>query len=1045
MTTAEQLWSSAHRFGLAKVDRSIATWIRRYVEADTSDWITAENALMRILLDLATVAPEDLIPADGESDVVANTLARALGNCDRPAKYSTDYLKTLSALAFAAAGNFPSASVLARLARYNASPGPFERWTMSVLANPRLSLSEARPPSGFIPYARLADRALETGLQEDIDEATTALNLATKESFRAMPRTDRYLLLFWRQIHGRFEELSAARLLRAIQFPNNAYISELVKSSPLFYPSQVRTLLEQPLTRPGQAVFITLPTSTGKSLLGEIALVSSLTWEHSHWLAVYLAPYRALTDQLQERMRRRLRGISIRCTIRRGGYLSDTPIIEAGFPTVLVATPEAFDALLRQRPDLYEHLAACVFDEFHLIEQQERGLRYEGLLGRLLSGAAGEEWPKIVALSAVVQETENTTRWLHTDEGNVARLPWVPTSRRLAVVDPQGRLEYFSPSESLLDATSTEDVIWSGHLDLPHRITELSAEWYLRDFDRRRITDNVIQVALDQWERFKQPILVLASSRTQTRIMARAIASQLPQVEKHSKASQLAHLIRSRFSYLHTLQECLIHKVAYHNASLPDQVRGRLERLIKERELRIVAATTTLAEGVDLPFRVVVLADWRQWLFGQRQPMPTLLFRNIAGRCGRAWEFVEGDTIIVDRPDRELADYSSRRQRYMELYVNPPPYALHSSLEKEFRSNSGQISVGTRAVLESQFTAHVAICNESEDIESRFTHSLYAGLQDDVARHIHSTMVEFTDYVTTEPNYPVMTRQSPLQLTGFGEVVLRTGLSPRSGIALAYLIQDFAPPQEPGTGSQVRRKYGIAWEAIIAALWDKINRDRDVQELEGRTRQQIGTRGHPVTLDNFLLVAMAWVSAVPIEIISFLTFRGKTDERNQIQLWLDNVDRTLTSGFEESIEQVAVFCNQYLAEQWSWVLRGAATIAEEHMDDPEFALEINTVATRLKCGVKHIATANLLQRRDCPIDRAKLDWLVESFQMFTFRRDEVLDMIQLLEWLRSNEDWLRDHRFTPFAGIRIKPEDIDDLKHFLQVEINRDQRRENWW
>jgi ATP-dependent helicase YprA (DUF1998 family) len=324
------------------------------------------------------------VPADGESDTVANVLARSLGNCARNDATASDYLATLSALAFAAAGNFPSASVLGKRARQRADPGVAERWMMEVLADGKTDLSEKRPPTDeFRSYAQLADRALRTGLDSGFSEARHALQTASRQSFEAMTPTDRYLLLFWQQIHARLEELSVARVLRTIGFPNDAYVSQLIdSSSPLFYPSQARTLLEQPLTQTAEPVLIALPTSTGKSLLGEIALVSSLTWQpQSRWLAVYLAPYRALTDQLQERMRERLMASGIRCVVRRGGYLSDPPTTETGRPTVLVATPEAFDSLLRQRPEVYSNLAGCAFDEFHLIEQPERGLRYEGLLG----------------------------------------------------------------------------------------------------------------------------------------------------------------------------------------------------------------------------------------------------------------------------------------------------------------------------------------------------------------------------------------------------------------------------------------------------------------------------------------------------------------------------------------------------------------------------------------------------------------------------------------------------------------------------------------
>ena len=96
-----------------------------------------------------------------------------------------------------------------------------------------------------------------------------------------------------------------------------------------------------------------------------------------------------------------------------------------------------------------------------------------------------------------------------------------------------------------------------------------------------------------------------------------------------------------------------------------------------------VTATTTLAEGVDLPFRFTILADWLTWDGTNKQrPMASLLFRNIAGRCGRAGVMTEGDTIIFDNPvgDPIHTNPFSRQAAQLDLYVNAPKGNLQSGL-----------------------------------------------------------------------------------------------------------------------------------------------------------------------------------------------------------------------------------------------------------------------------------------------------------------------------------------------------------------------------
>jgi helicase len=1029
---------------LAQVDHAIATWIREYAKPGTSDWAQAENSLLRILLDLAIIEPEELTPVDGESDVVANALARALGNTVRSAHYSTDYLATLSALAFAAAGNFASASVLAQRASQNKEPGPAEHWMMQVLAEPCLRLSEKRPPFGLAGYAQLTDHALESGAQDDFGKAAEALDVAFRESFEALTRTDRYLLLFWRQIHRRFEELSVARVLRDLGFPNQAYISELVGfAHSLFYPSQARTLREQPIVQSDEPVLITLPTSAGKSLLGEIALVDRLSsLQGSRRLAVYLAPYRALTDQLQRRMKRRLQKgrIGIQCEIRRGGYLADTKPIDVNAPTIVVATPEAFDALLRLRPELYERLAACVFDEFHLIEQQDRGLRYEGLLGRILCGATGDRQPKIVALSAVIKDAARITDWLRIKENSVAQLSWRPATRRLAIADAGGHLTYFSPDERL-PGHREGDSTWSGELDQSlHKLTVPSVNYasIWKEYNER-VAENVAKVAVEQWERFQQPVLVLASSRDQTKRIAHIAAANLPPVDKDTQAFQLADQIHSRFSYLHTLQRCLAHQTAYHNASLPDWVRSKLEGLIDGKGLRIVTATTTLAEGVDLPFRVVVFADWRFFIFGKQQPMPKLLFQNIAGRCGRAWKFIEGDTIIVDIPDKKYSDYPDRYREYMKRYVIPSPYPLRSSVEKALRSGKRLVLDSTIATLESQFTAHLGACPPSEEIEQQFAHALYASSEDRAISYIGGKIVQLTEDMISEPSYPVMERRSPLKLTKFGEVALQTGLSPRSAITLAHFVRDFVPPQEPGKGKGVRDRYNIKWEPTVAAMWKMVCGPSRIQELESGRRRSVDRRNRPVKTSNFVELCLAWTSGKPIELIAFLALGTKSERRPKAQRWLSEEEPNLTQAFEEEIEQIAVFCTQYLGGQWSWIFRGASTIAE-HLNAAGLAEEMTELSTRLQYGVKYLASADMLKQR-CPVDRAKLDWLIESFILYTFTPLDAFEVDRFLEWLLENHEWLAGQTCTPFSRTRVNAEDLDELRDFLRDVIGQDRTR----
>ncbi|RIK34570.1 MAG: hypothetical protein DCC55_32880 [Chloroflexi bacterium] len=1021
-------------------EKNVAAWIRGFGNPSSDEWQAAENVALKNLLGIASLGPDANYPANGAADIPANVIARALANSHRATEYDTDYLATLSALAYAGAGNFPSAAILAYKAIQGNIASELERWMMRFLADLRTDLVRIDPPASLREYARSMNRALSTGISDDFDRSHQIFIEACQNSdFRLLPN-DRYLLLLWSQVHSRLRELSVARVLREIAFPHQGYAEAILRTtSPLFFPPQAYALQDSSLVLPTDNMLLSLPTSTGKSLLGELALVASLQWNpQERWLAVYLAPYRALTDQLYEKMWRRLRRIEIACIKRRGNYLTDMATLSERRPTILIATPEAFDGLLRQSPELYSCLSACVFDEFHLIEQHQRGLRYEGLIGRFLHGAAGQGWPKLVALSAVVDANDSLIRWMEINP-NVGfyRSNWKPTGRRIAVSSPQGRLDYFTLGENG-GSHDAEEPGWQGTINIPHLIEAAprppTQDWQRNEYNNTiqrfeaDIRENIAAAAIDQYHRFRQPVMVIATSRNDTQLIATTISSRLPRVEPTDAAPELAQTLSRRYPYLFTLQNCLKHGVAYHNASLPDWVRGQIEQLIMAKQVAFVVATTTLAEGVDMPFRVVVMADWESWLFGQRRPMPTLLFHNISGRSGRAWEYIEGDTIIVDNPGRN-ADlrFADRYREYINRYVRPSPYSVRSSVEWSIDGADEDIRADTAAVLESQFAAYIAVCGQQENPETAYADSMYSARTTASREFVEQVAIRFTSDMLADREYPVLQRNSPLSLTPLGNTVVKTGLSPRSGVALARFFSTYSPSNEPSKDSRKRARLNIRWEPILAAMWEAAKDGSWVQELEtDQFRRHIKRTGNPATPTNFPTVLMAWISGVPVEEMAWLTLR-KRELQMAAERWLNGDVPAPGSEFENWIERLAVLCSGYLAEQWSWVVQGSALICIQ-IGQPELAADLEQLGRRLRSGVAHIESAELLSA-GCPLDRAKLDWLVNTFKL----NNPFAEFSQqpFRDWLSTLID--RDNlKYGRFPILQISNAELIEIFEFLR-------------
>ena len=158
------------------------------------------------------------------------------------------------------------------------------------------------------------------------------------------------------------------------------------------------------------------------------------------------------------------------------------------------------------------------------------------------------------------------------------------------------------------------------------------------------------------------------------------------------------------------------HPAARHPRAIEDGLR--------QRQLLAVAATTTLAEGVDLPFRFTILVDWLAGGKKQR-PMPTLLFRNIAGRCGRAGMLTEGDTIVVDNPlgDPTYSFDPNHRLIQDEIFLADAPAEVTSAMDQASPGTEEQQAM--LGALASQFIAAIPENPRVENLARKFGAGLF--------------------------------------------------------------------------------------------------------------------------------------------------------------------------------------------------------------------------------------------------------------------------------------------------------------------------------
>ena len=275
-----------------------------------------------------------------------------------------------------------------------------------------------------------------------------------------------YLLRLSRLSLAHAGRLATAKVLGADEsrFPLG-YLDRLVSDSPLLLPSQYEAIIEHGVLESDQNLLITLPTGTGKTLLGELALLSSLGRDPG--LVCYIAPYVALGRQVADKVSRHTPA-DVRVHRLVGGYQEPNPLDPENHLEVLIATPERFDAVLRLRPDLLSTIRCVVFDEAHMVGNDQRGVRLEGILTRLrLAALRGERVPRFVLLSAVLSNADALANWIGIAPTTVIRGTWRPSAKRLLRWTEDGRLRLHAGDDPLRNVPS--EVLGETQLPWPRK------------------------------------------------------------------------------------------------------------------------------------------------------------------------------------------------------------------------------------------------------------------------------------------------------------------------------------------------------------------------------------------------------------------------------------------------------------------------------------------------------------------------------------------------------------------------------------------------
>ncbi|MEF8914308.1 ATP-dependent DNA helicase [Natronomonas sp.] len=509
------------------------------------------------------------------------------------------------------------------------------------------------------------------------------------------------------------------------------------------YPPQAEAV-EAGVTE-GDSLVASIPTASGKTLIAQLAMLSAV---RRGGKALYIVPLRALASEKREEFSA-FEEFGVEIGVSTGNY-EDTGEWLAE-KDIIVATSEKVDSLVRNGAPWIDDLDCVVSDEVHLVDDPQRGPTLEVTLAKLRRVNPNLQ---VVALSATVGNADEMAEWLDAD---LVDSDWRPIELKKGVHYGQA-LHFGDGSQRELRVKSSE-----------------------------KPTAAIVRNTLAD----EGSTLVFVNSRRNAEGAAKRLANttrdQL-EPEERQRLAELAEELRgvSDTETSDDLADCVEKGAAFHHAGCASEHRSIVEDAFRERLIKCVCATPTLAAGVNTPSRRVVVRDWRRYSgeAGGMQPLSVLEVHQMMGRAGRPGRDPYGEALLLANSHDELDELLDR-------YVWADPEPVESKLAREPSMRTHLLA-----------TVASGFADSREALLEFLDQTLYAtqyGQEDAELERIVDSTLEYLE------RNGFIEQDDRIEATNLGHTVSRLYLDPMSAATILDGLKDASDPTALGLYHLVSR------------------------------------------------------------------------------------------------------------------------------------------------------------------------------------------------------------------------------------------------
>ncbi|HMF33160.1 MAG TPA: DEAD/DEAH box helicase, partial [Candidatus Lokiarchaeia archaeon] len=406
------------------------------------------------------------------------------------------------------------------------------------------------------------------------------------------------------------------------------------------YPPQARAIEEGD---PSKNIVIAIPTAAGKTLIAEIFMLTHILFPDSgiRGKAMYLTPLKALATEQYHTFKTHWDPLGVRVTFSTGDF--DRVDKNLFNNDIIVLTNEKADSILRNHPELLAGVSCVVADEIHLMNDESRGVTLELILTKIRKLSPQTQ---IVGLSATINNAHELASWL---DATLIQDDWRPVPlKEGAFLDHE--IIFADGSTRAVDVP-TEDPLQALLVD-----TIQGGGQILAFLGTRRNA----QAAAKRFAEWLAPLLP-PDFRRQAGETAEAFLDLEGEVTPQGR--QLAEVLRAG--------------TAFHHAGLGYPQRSFIEDQFRQGHIVAIAATPTLAAGINTPARRVIIKGLKRFAVEKgSQDIPIIEYKQMAGRAGRPGYDPYGESVVIARSPADLDDILAK-------YVRGTPEDITSKLNNE--------------------------------------------------------------------------------------------------------------------------------------------------------------------------------------------------------------------------------------------------------------------------------------------------------------------------------------------------------------------------